>query len=67
MVEIDKEGHLYAHKRRAIAAHMAKVIDRFIMNDSLHNITVRVDILNVQKDMEEILESYKAQGNEGKY
>ena len=67
MIEVDKDGHLYKHQRRAIAARMAKVIERFIMEESLHNICVRVDILNVQKDMEQILESYhKTHGNERK-
>ena len=47
---------------------MAKVIERFIMDESLNNITVRVDILEVQKAMEDILKAYnEIPGNERKY
>ena len=65
---IERDGHLYKHHRRAIAAKMAKVIERFIMDESLNNITVRVDILEVQKAMEDILKAYsEIHGNERNY
>jgi hypothetical protein len=57
---IDKDGHISKYQRRSIAAKMAKVIERFVMDESLDNITVRVDILDVKIAMEDLLKEYDA-------
>jgi hypothetical protein len=61
-----KKSILDTTDKWSLSNYMLKLLDSIIRGKDLDNITFRVELLNVQKDIEKILEKYKDE-YKGKY
>ena len=55
---IDNQNRVIDIHKRHIVKQMGKILERFCMDESLNDITFRVDMLDLQKKLDRILKEY---------